>query len=141
MNVFMTEMPAFIKKEMEQLQKMIAPLMKKASKYALWSWPLIGVSLANLVFLLFVLPGGSQDYISLIVTAVIGAFGFALSKEAKHKKKEIQHVSTNYFLKRIDKSDVVSEMEKKRYIKLIKEQPLRGMYHFVKFLEMENQIS
>ncbi|MDY0394433.1 DUF5392 family protein [Virgibacillus halophilus] len=29
MNVFMTEMPAFIKKEMEQLQKMIAPLDEK----------------------------------------------------------------------------------------------------------------
>ncbi|MDY0404329.1 DUF5392 family protein [Virgibacillus sp. 179-BFC.A HS] len=96
MNVFMTEMPAFIKNELEQLQKIIGPLMKKASKYTLWSWPMIGISLINLFFLLFVWPDMGDNYAALLVFALIGAFGFALSREAKHKKKEIQSLTTSF---------------------------------------------
>lgn len=141
MNVFMTEMPAFIKNELEQLQKIIGPLMKKASKYTLWSWPMIGISLINLFFLLFVWPDMGDNYAALLVFALIGAFGFALSREAKHKKKEIQSLTTSFFVKRINKSEIVSEPEKKKFTKLVQEQPMRGMYHFVQFLEMENRIS
>ncbi len=38
MNMFMTEMPNFIKREMEQLHEIIKPLAKKVSKYTFWAF-------------------------------------------------------------------------------------------------------
>ncbi len=139
MNLFMGDMPLFIKRELEKLNETIAPLAKKASKYALWSLPLISVSVVNLIFLLFFMPE-SSNVVSLVVFAVLGAVGFALSKEAKYHKKEIHKQSRDYMIKRITSSDAAPEHSKDKYVALVKGQPVQAMQHFVKFLEEENRM-
>ncbi|GEN30899.1 hypothetical protein HNQ35_001365 [Cerasibacillus quisquiliarum] len=139
MNVFMTKMPSFIKREIEQLQRIIGPVARKASKYTFWSFPLIIISVVNLVFLLFILPEEYRNSFTLILFAVMGAFGLALSKEAKHQKREIHKLSTDYMIKRIKRSEIVSQSSQNRYIRLIKEQPVHMMHHFVRFLEEEKR--
>ncbi|WP_188456283.1 DUF5392 family protein [Virgibacillus oceani] len=139
MNFFMTNVPNFIKREMEKLQEVIAPLMKKVSKFTMWSFPLIAISIINLFFLLFVVPG-ERSLVALVIYAAIGAIGMALFKEAKAHKKEIRKISNDYIIERIQKSDIASEHRKNEYITLVKSQPVKAVYHFVSFLEEENRI-
>ncbi|MDY0409671.1 YwnF family protein [Virgibacillus soli] len=139
MNMYMSKMPRFVKREMEQIQKIVGPLAKKSSKYALWSLPLISISLVNIVFLLFIVPAEYQSTPTVYIFAALGAFGLALSRESKLQKREIHKLSTDYMIKRIQQSDIASELSQKRYIRLIHEQPLQMMQHFVRFLEEENR--
>ncbi|MBC5635387.1 YwnF family protein [Ornithinibacillus sp. BX22] len=139
MNLPVTDMPSFIKKEVDKLNETISPFIKKVSKYSFWAFPLIVFSLINLFFLLVVMPE-TRTTVSLILYAVMGAFGFALSKEAKHQRKEILKVSEDYIIKRINKSDVIASAVKDRYIRRVKEQPAFAMNHFIKFLEEENRL-
>src|SRR5690625_2913534 len=98
MSILKTEMPSFVRREMEQLQEKVNPLVKKASKYTLWSFPLISISIVNLVFLLFIVPAEYKSVTTIIIFAGLGAFGMALSKEAKLQKKEIHQMSLNYII-------------------------------------------
>ena len=139
MNLPMTDMPSFIKKEVDKLNDTIYPFIKKVSKYSFWAFPLIAFSLINLFFKLVIMPD-TRTTVALILYAVMGAFGFALSKEAKHQRKEILKVSEAFIVKRIKKSDVVTETVKERYIKNVKEQPGFAMNHFIRFLEEENRL-
>lgn len=138
MNMFMTEMPNFIKREMEQLHEIIKPLAKKVSKYTFWAFFLVVLSFVNLAFLLFFNPE-LQSMAILVLFAIIGAFGLALYKEAKHQKREIHRQSAAYIIKRIQKSDIVSTGYQKRYIRLIKAQPVHMMQYFIRFLEEEKK--
>src|SRR5690606_37443779 len=137
MNLPMTNMPSFIKKEVDKLNETISPFLKKVSKYSFWSFPLIAFSLINLFFELVIMPE-TRTIITLILYAVLGAFGFALSKEAKHQRKEILKMSEEFIVKRIKKSNVIGDLAKDRYIKKVREQPAFAMNHFIRFLEEEN---
>ncbi|WP_453996594.1 DUF5392 family protein [Bacillus nitroreducens] len=140
MNIFTTKnLPLFITKELEQLHKKIGPIMIKTSKYMFWSFPLITISLFNLGFLLFFIPFTNESIPSLVIYAILGAIGFALAKEAKFKKKEIEEISSNYIIERIKKSDVVTEGRQQDYISRLKEQPKLAMHYFIEFLNEEKQ--
>ncbi|WP_047985689.1 DUF5392 family protein [Ornithinibacillus californiensis] len=139
MNLHMTDMPSFIKKEVEKLNETISPFIKKVSKYSFWSFPLTIFSLINLFFMLVVMPE-TRTAVALVLYAIMGAFGLALSKEAKHQRKEILKVSEEFIVKRISRSNVVDETQKERYIREVKQQPAFAMNHFIKFLEEENRL-
>ncbi|MFS0863763.1 DUF5392 family protein [Fredinandcohnia sp. 179-A 10B2 NHS] len=140
MNIFTTtNLPAFIKKELEQLQEKIGPLMAKTSKYMFWSFPLITISLVNLIFLLFFTPFTNESWPSVIIYATLGAIGFALSKETKFKKKEIETISSEYIINRIKKSDVISEGRQEDYIVKLQNQPKLALHHFIEFLNEEKR--
>lgn len=134
----MANVPPFIQRELEKLNEKIAPLFKKASRYGFWSLPLILISIFNLVTMLFFIPDRQNMALTIILYAVLGAFGMALSKEAKHKHKEIQKISADYVISRIEKSDIASPSLKRKYTLLVKESPVMAINHFVKFLEAEN---
>lgn len=135
----MTNIPPFIQRELEQLNEKIAPLLKKASKYGFWSIPLILISIFNLVTVLFLIPDKQKLILAIILYAIIGALGMALLKEAKLQRKEIQKVSADYVINRIEKSDIASASLKRKYTSLIKESPILAINYFVKFLEAENK--
>ena len=77
--------------------------------------------------------------LTIILYAVLGALGMALSKEAKHQRKEIQKISTDYVISRIEKSDMASPSLKRKYTEMVKESPVLAINYFVKFLEAENR--
>ncbi|WP_163969331.1 DUF5392 family protein [Oceanobacillus halotolerans] len=139
MNVPMTNMPQFIKREIEAIEDKLHPFMKKMSRYAFWSLPLIVISIMNLFVLLFMIPQDQRSIVSIIIYAVIGAIGFALSKEVKLQKKEVRQHSVNYIVERIQRSNIVSETVKANYINQVKQHPDRAMNQFVAFLQEENQ--
>ncbi|WP_010281977.1 DUF5392 family protein [Bacillus timonensis] len=140
MNIITTKnLPLFITKELEQLHKKIGPIMVKTSKYMFWSFPLITISLINLGFSLFFMPFTDEVIPSLLIYAIIGAIGFALSKEARYKKREIQSISSNYIIERIRKSEVVTEGRQQDYITKLKDQPKLALHFFIEFLNEEKQ--
>ncbi|MBT2755523.1 YwnF family protein [Mesobacillus foraminis] len=140
MNLFMDQMPSNIKREIEQLQKILSPLMKKISKYAFWTMPLMGISIMNLGYLLFFGQVTRESIPAVIIFAVIGALGFALFKEVKLQQKELQKLSSIYIIERINKSEIATDYHKKEYISLIREQPeSKAMSHFINFLMEEDQ--
>ncbi|MEH7237452.1 DUF5392 family protein [Bacillus sp. JJ1562] len=140
MNIMTTKnLPIFITKELEQLHKKIAPIMMKTSKYMFWSFPLITISLLNLVFLLFFMPFTQEAIPSLLIYAILGAIGFALSKEAKFKKKEMEAISSEYIITRIKKSDVVTTGRQQDYISRLQNQPKLALHFFIEFLNEEKQ--
>ncbi|WP_409274915.1 DUF5392 family protein [Neobacillus sp. SCS-31] len=136
---FMNDMPNSVKREIEKLEEIISPFLKKASKYALFSFPLITLSIFNLFIILFASPNQQYTATSIVVFAVIGAIGMAFSKEAKIQRIEIQNISADYMIERIKKSELVPEHLKKEYASLIKDQPSMAMQHFITFLKKEHQ--
>jgi hypothetical protein len=139
MKLMNTELPSYTKNEMEKLQEVLLPFVKKASRNVMWSFPLIAISIFNIFTLLFATGLNKSTALPLLVYAVIGAFGMALSKEAKLQRAEIQKVSVDYVIDRIKRSESVSEPVKERYMSLVRENPLQTMNHFVHFLEAENR--
>lgn len=140
MNLFMKDMPYYIKREIEQLQKILSPLMQKVSKYAIWTIPLIGISIFNLGYLLFFGQATREIIPAVVLYAALGALGFALYKEVKIQQKEIQKLSSIYIIERINNSEIATDYHKKEYISLIKEQPeSKAMSHFIHFLMEEDQ--
>ena len=138
-NVSMTHLPPFVKREVEQLENIVSPLVKKVSKYSLFSFPLITVSIFNLFFLLFYIPDSQSMVFSIGLYAVLGALGFALLKEVKTQRQEIQKMSTAYILERIHNSEIASDGRKQEYMKRIKERPRVAINLFVAFLIEEDQ--
>jgi hypothetical protein len=140
MNLFTKEMPTYITKEIEQMQKKISPLMKKVSKYAFWTMPFIWISLFNLGYVLFFGQITRESLPIILIYAVLGAIGFSLNKEMKIHQKEIHKQSSIYIIERISNSEVATEYHKREYINRIKEQPSsRAIHHFIQFLMEENQ--
>jgi len=130
-------MPNFVKREIEKLQEPLIPILRKASRYSLWSFPMIIFSIFNLVTSLFFAQKWNMT--AIIIYAAIGAVGMALARESKLKKREIKMVSFNYIIKRISESDIASEALKKEYIARIKRQPAMTLNYFIGFLEEENK--
>ncbi|WAA11924.1 YwnF family protein [Fervidibacillus halotolerans] len=139
-NFMMNSFPDNIKKELEAIQKLIMPIAKKTSKYMIWTFPLIGISIFNIVYLLFFTPRDTGMYIYLAIYAVVGALGFALLKETRLYKKEIEQIGVKYIIERIKKSRLVSEERKHQYIQIVRQQPVKAMENFVKFLQEEDRI-
>lgn len=139
-NFLMNSFPENIKKEIEQIQKLILPLAKKTSKYMFWTFPLIGIAILNLIMLLFFTPKDTDVYIMLFIFAIVGAFGFALLKEAKINRKEIQNIGLRYIKDRINKSTIMTEERKKHYLRIVSDKPVAAMENFVKFLQEEDRI-
>lgn len=139
-NFLLNSFPDNIKKELEQIQKLILPLAKKTSKYMFWTFPLIAIAVINLIYLLFFTTGGEDFYIPMIIYAVIGAFGFALLKESKLNKKEIEQIGVKYIVDRMKKSRFVTSERKNHYIHLVKEKPVMAMENFIKFLQEEDRL-
>ncbi|HZG70245.1 MAG TPA: DUF5392 family protein [Chondromyces sp.] len=138
MNFFMmNKMPGFIQKEIEQMQNILSPLIKRASKYMWWSIPLISISFFNLFLLLFVSPPTEHRMVTIFIYALIGAIGMALRKEMKNHTKKMEQVSADYMVERIKKSDKVSAYRKKEYVHSIKEQPKKAIHYFINFLNEE----
>ncbi|MGV3489090.1 MAG: DUF5392 family protein [Tuberibacillus sp.] len=137
MNISMKNMPNFIKREMEKMEEPLIPYFKKASKYGIWAFPLIVFSLFNLVISLFFTSNWNIS--AIVIYAVIGALGMALSRESKLQRKAIKIVSFNYIIKRISDSDIAPEALKKEYILRIKKQPAMTLNFFINFLEEENK--
>ncbi|NEY72766.1 DUF5392 family protein [Bacillus mesophilus] len=119
MNFIKLEAPNFAKREFEKLQEVISPFVKKASRYVFWSFPLIAVSIINVFVLLFGTGFDHSQISSLVIYAILGAIGMALSKEAKHQQVEIQRLSMDYIVNRIRNSDRVSDRVKEKYITLV----------------------
>jgi len=138
-NFLRNSFPEYIKKEIEAIQNLILPVARKTSKYMLWTFPLLTISLVNLVYLLAFTPKTEDTVGSLVLFAILGALGMALWKETKLNKKEIEKIGLVYIVDRIQKSRVVSEDRKNYYLKKVKEQPVEAMTNFIKFLQEENR--
>ncbi|WP_026582284.1 DUF5392 family protein [Bacillus sp. J33] len=134
-----TDMPNFVKRELEQLEEKISPITKKAARYIFWSTPLIILSLINLMTLFFTVPDQETSPLAIFIYAIIGALGFALSKEGKHQQQEIQKISTAYIKERIKKSQWASDHLKSRYKVLINENPRKAIPYFIQFLKEEKR--
>ncbi|MDF2035894.1 DUF5392 family protein [Cytobacillus oceanisediminis] len=134
-----TDMPNFVKRELEQLEEKVSPIMKKASRYIFWSTPLIILSLINLMTLIFTVQDEKTSPLTILIYAIIGALGFALSKEGKHLQLEIQKLSSQYIKERITKSQWASEPNKTRYQALINENPRKAVPYFIQFLKEEKR--
>ncbi|MFC4401878.1 DUF5392 family protein [Gracilibacillus xinjiangensis] len=134
-----TEIPLFIKKELENLFAKIGPLMKKNTKYMMFATPLIAISFFNLIFFLFF--GGFQNDMlaALFIYALMASVGLALFKESKRIKKQIKELEMEHIVNRIEKSDFINDYKKKDYISLIKNQPRMGIQTFMNFLTEENE--
>ena len=135
---FTSNIPAFMKGELEKLFHKINSLIKKNAKYMMFAVPLLFISVFNLIFFLF-FGGFSNGMVAVVVVyALMAAVGMALYKESKHIKKKIQQLEMEHIVTRIEKSDILNEHKKKDYISLIKAQPKMGLQTFINFLTEEN---
>ncbi|GAA0440065.1 hypothetical protein GCM10008983_16280 [Lentibacillus halophilus] len=140
MNQFMSKgMPAFIERELEIIDELVKPKLKKSSKYMVVSIPLLSISIINLFFML-VINGYTQDMLITIgVYALLGAIGAALYKESRHVNKEIRQIGMNHIIERIQQSDHVNDYTKDQYIANVKAKPKFSMQTFFNFLSEEHK--
>ncbi|WP_102028455.1 DUF5392 family protein [Salirhabdus sp. Marseille-P4669] len=132
-------MPTFVKKEMEIIMGVLKPYMKKFSKYRIFAIPLMVFPIMNL-FLLLLSGGWYLDAIpTLAIYALMGAIGIALFKESKHVQKEMESISTERMIERINRSELLNDFTKKEYINTIKMQPKLGFQAFLQFLTEEHE--
>lgn len=136
----MNNMSTSVRNEIEKLQEIIFPLMKKTSRYVIWSFPLLGIALVNLVWLVLFAPSSTGTMIMSGVYALMGAIGMALFKESKINKKKMRKIGNEYMIERIEKSVYVSEGRKKEYIKFIQKQPIKATSSFIQFLNEEETL-
>jgi nucleoid-associated protein YejK len=137
-NMKMPEMPNHVKKEIEKLQEILNPIMKKVAKYTMWTLPLVVFSIFNLVSLVFFSALNRDNFPMILFFAFTGAIGMAMYKEVRIQRKEIQKISAHYIIERIKQSEIATESHKKQYISLINKQPIGKMInHFIQFLNEE----
>lgn len=132
-------LPHFIKKEMESISEKIRPLMKKVSTYYIFGLPLMLIGILNILFFLFDNGLSMESYLVPIVYAFFAALGLALFNESRLLKKEIHQVGKDYIIERINKSDLMGDDEKNRYIASIRKQVKMDLQPFFKFLAEENK--
>ncbi|MGM0901152.1 MAG: YwnF family protein [Bacillota bacterium] len=137
-NMKMPDMPNHVKKEIEKLQEVLNPFMKKVAKYSMWTLPLVVFSFFNLLNLIYFGALNRDNLPMILFFAFTGAIGMALYKEVRIQRKEIQKISAKYIIERIKKSEIATESHKNQYIALVKEQPIgKMMNHFIMFLNEE----
>ncbi|SEM21649.1 hypothetical protein SAMN05192533_101453 [Mesobacillus persicus] len=140
MNLFMKDLPNHIKKEIDKLQEVLHPISKKITRYSIWTFPLIAVSIFNLAGLFLFGQVNQESAPMILFLAIMGAIGMALYKEIKIQRKEIKKLSAEYMVERIKNSEVANEYRKKEYIALIQEQSINKMIaHFIHFLNEEDR--
>ncbi|HZG73312.1 MAG TPA: DUF5392 family protein [Chondromyces sp.] len=135
----MGNLPNSAKREIKELEEIVIPLARKSFKYTSFSLPLIAISVMNLVPALFFMPKEQISMFTVLIYAVLGAVGMALSKEANFQQKEMQKRSSSYVIERIKKSNLASNQMKIEYIGLVEKQPSKAVKYFIKFLEEENR--
>ncbi|QKY68367.1 DUF5392 family protein [Lentibacillus sp. CBA3610] len=140
MNQFMSKgMPTFIERELEIIDELVKPKLKKSSKYMFIAIPLLSISIINLFFML-VITGYNQDMlIALGVYALLGAIGAALFKESRHVNKEIRQIGMDHIIKRIKDSEHVNDYKKNEYINNVKAKPKFSLQTFFNFLSEEQR--
>lgn len=132
-------LPHFIKKEMESISEKIRPLMKKVSTYYIFGLPLMLTGILNILFYLFDDGTNMDDYLVLILYTFLAALGLALFNESRLLKKEIHQVGKDYIIERINKSELMEDDEKNRYIASVKQQVKMDLQPFFRFLAEENK--
>lgn len=141
MNFFNQEnYPVYIRKELENMQASIKPLIKKALIYGFISIPLFGIAVFNLYYIIFDASVTENITTLLILFSVIGALGLALFKESRLKNKEAQESSLKYIRDRMAKSEVVHEDLKEGYLRKLKVEPFNQFNLFSEFLAQEERI-
>jgi uncharacterized membrane protein YqjE len=139
MNFNMTNVPRFMTRELEKMKEYLTPLLKKNVKLSFTSRILIAISVMNFIFIFVSGQWNNTSTVTLIIYAVLGAVGFALSKESKFINKEIIKKTEEYVVNRISKSRFLSDVKKTRFQKAVKEQPINAMNVFVEFMNEEEQ--
>ena len=132
-------LPHFIKKEMDSISEKIRPMMKKVSTYYIFGLPLMVIGVLNIIFLFFDNEIAMESYFTPIIYALLAAVGLALFNESRMLKKEIHEVGKEYIVKRINKSELMEEAEKTRYISTVQKQVKMDLQPFFKFLTEENK--
>ncbi|KAA6450926.1 DUF5392 family protein [Bacillus swezeyi] len=126
------QMPAFMKEEMDNLKRVAAPLLKKRMIFLFIAIPLI---LGSLIYLSTFWSEAS--YMKIGIAAIAAAFGMALLKESSHQKRNVQQTVMKYILERMQKSEVLPDERKNRYVRAVKEEPFTVMRNFMAFLNEE----
>ncbi|MFT0801625.1 DUF5392 family protein [Bacillus swezeyi] len=126
------QMPAFMKEEMDNLKRVAAPLLKKRMIFLFIAIPLI---LGSLIYLSTFWSEAS--YMKIGIAAIAAAFGMALLKESSYQKRNVQQTVMKYILERMQKSEVLPDERKNRYVRAVKEEPFTVMRNFMAFLNEE----
>ncbi|PMC37954.1 hypothetical protein CJ195_10175 [Bacillus sp. UMB0899] len=134
-----TNIPRYVEREIEEIQKLTLPIMKKTRKYSFLAVLIIPISILNLLSLVFFTPFSQEMFISTLIFAAIGALGFAFQKEVRYSMKEIQKVSISYMKERVEKSRALDLHRQRHYIELLTNHPTRTLNIFQQFLEEENR--
>ncbi len=132
--------PNYIRKELEEIQHRVKPLLKKSAGFSFVSIPLVGFSLVNILFLLFIQEAQAIATPFLILFAVSGAVGMALFKESRIQNKEIHVKGIQYMSERINSSTFVSDDNKDLYIRQIQSEPALALKTFCEFLSQEERM-
>lgn len=133
----MDHVSSYTKKEFENMQRRIAPLVKKSTIFTVASISLISISFFNLYYLLF---GHVNNMVLTLVFSVVGAVGIALYKEVKFQNKEIYNTSINYIKERMMKSEIVPDYTRDKFIEKVKTEPMNAFQTFSDFLHQEERI-
>ncbi|MEC1259305.1 DUF5392 family protein [Bacillus swezeyi] len=126
------QMPAFMKEEMDNLKRVAAPILKKRLIFLFIAIPLI---LGSLIYLSTF--WSQSSYMKIGIAAIAAAFGMALLKESSHQKRNVQQTVMKYILERMQKSEVLPDERKNRYVRAVKEEPFTVMRNFMAFLNEE----
>ncbi|GAE28480.1 hypothetical protein JCM9140_4722 [Halalkalibacter wakoensis JCM 9140] len=130
----------YVEKELETIQKRVAPFMKKSSIFSFVSIPLISFSFINLFILLFQVGITQELAVFTLLITIVGALGAALFKESIHYNKKALKVSMDYIVERISKSETMLEGAKENYLKKVHTQPIHVFTTFNEFLQHEERI-
>ncbi|MFN2744567.1 YwnF family protein [Bacillus sp. z60-18] len=131
------QMPAFMKEELDNLKRVAAPILKKRLVFLFVAIPLLLASLIYLSTFWGQVSFGTESYIKIGIAAIGAAFGMALLKESSHQKRNVQETVMTYILDRMQKSEVLPDDRKNRYVRAVKEEPFTVMRSFLEFLNEE----
>ncbi|MFO6497003.1 MULTISPECIES: YwnF family protein [Bacillus] len=131
------QMPAFMKEELDNLKRVAAPILKKRLVFLFVAIPLLLASLIYLSTFWGQVSFGTESYIKIGIAAIGAAFGMALLKESSHQKRNVQKTVMTYILDRMQKSEVLPDDRKNRYVRAVKEEPFTVMRSFLEFLNEE----
>ncbi|MET3684118.1 arginine exporter protein ArgO [Alkalibacillus flavidus] len=123
------------------MERYLSPLLKKSIIFSMIAFPLITISVFNLIYLLTTVPINRDTMLIIGVLAVLGAIGMALFKESMHHNRSLQQQSFDFIKSRIQQSEVVPEQAIVRYIRDLDTQPSRAYQTFQTFLQHEERLT
>lgn len=133
------QMSDHIRKEIEAIQRLVLPLARKSSRYMFWTVPLIGISVINLIHLLFFAPDYLDTRFFIVLYAFFGALGLALYREIRLNKKEMEKISVQYMINRVKQSPHIGDERKRYYVRLVEKLPVEAWDYFIRFLHEEER--